>query len=199
VKEKVRKMCKYSAIVIDPISWRAFKVYYPFNWRLPNGRFRWLAKINISNVSRHFYFCVHISLYKFVLLTSPSSIYLKRRFHNVENNKDTNLITLSLAFVQIVEPHGVHPILDDLHVLQVGQGESTGDDLGVVGALGDQLVLQILHHLLHAEDDHEVVIFDIELPEIPAEEPRLLGNPVAQGSQARVVDQPWIQLHAVCF
>lgn len=49
-------------------------------------------------------------------------------------------------------------------------------------------MLQILHHLLYTKNDHIVIFFDVELPEIATEEPRLLGDTVSQCGQAGVVD-----------
>lgn len=62
LKQKVRTIFKYSENLLDPITWRTPKhISSPSNIS-PPGRFRGLVKINISNVSRHFCFCVHISL-----------------------------------------------------------------------------------------------------------------------------------------
>lgn len=86
------------------------------------------------------------------------------------------LLSGIVLFAQIVEPNCVDSILDDPCRLQLRQWKPAGNYFGILWTLSNQLIFQILHHLLHTKDDHIVVFFDVELPKIAPEEARLFTD-----------------------
>lgn len=98
------------------------------------------------------------------------------------------LSSIIFLFAQIVEPNCVNSVLDDACRLQLWQWEAACNYFSILWTFCNQFMLQILHHLLYTKNDHIVIFFDVELPEIATEEPRLLGDTVSQCGQAGVVD-----------